>query len=406
MSAGRRDAILLLTARSLRLLSYGFLSVILALYLAGLGLSVAQIGTLLTVALIGGAVTTALVSATVGWLGVRRALIAWSALLAVGGVVLAASRAYPALLVVATLGVLSPSGQDVGPFLSLEQAALAGAGPRVRLYAWYNLVGYVAVAFGGLVVATAIPALQRSGLSLLDAQRALVWSFAAMGVVLVFPYALLSPGVEVRTRTGGNKAGLRESRRILMRLSGLFALDALAGGLIVQSLVAYWFTQRFGIGLATLGPLFFGTNLMSGISFMISAPLAERIGLLPTMVFTHLPSNILLAAVPFMPTWQSAGAVLLARHLLSQMDVPPRQAYTMAMVVPEERASAAGFTNGVRTAAASIAPAISGAALATVASGLPFVLAGGLKAVYDLALWLTFRRVPMPDADAGSRSRS
>jgi MFS family permease len=180
-----RDATLLLTTRSLRLLSYGYLSIILAFYLAGLGLSIAQIGTLFTVALVGGAVTTALVSATAGWLGVRRALIAWSALLAVGGVALAASRAYPALLAVAALGGLSPSGQDVGPFLSLEQAALAGAGPRVRLYAWYNLAGYVAVAVGGLVVATAIPALQRSGLSLLDAQRALVWSFAAMGVVLV-----------------------------------------------------------------------------------------------------------------------------------------------------------------------------------------------------------------------------
>ncbi len=406
MNADRRDAILLFTARSLRLLSYGYLSIILAVYLTGLGLSVAKIGTLFTVAFAGGAVTTALVSATANWLGVRRALMTWSALLAVGGVVLAATRAYPALLVVAALGVLSPSGQDVGPFLSLEQTALAGAGPRVRLYAWYNLAGYVAVAFGGLVVATVIPALQRAGLNPLDAQRALVWSFAAVGVVLIFPYAFLSRGVEARTRVAVDTAGPRRSRRIILQLSGLFALDALAGGLIVQSLVAYWFTQRFGIGLATLGPLFFGTNLMSGISFMISAPLAERIGLLPTMVFTHLPSNVLLAAVPFMPTWQSAGAVLLARHILSQMDVPPRQAYTMAMVVPEERASAAGFTNGIRTAAASIAPAISGAALATAASGLPFVLAGGLKAVYDLALWLTFRRVPVPDAGAGSRGQS
>ena len=406
MSAVQRDANLLFATRSLRLLSYGYLSVILAVYLAGLGLSAAQIGTLLTVALVGGAVTTALVTTAAGWLGVRRALIAWSALTAVGGVALAASRAYPALLVVAALGVLSPSGQDVGPFLSLEQAALASAGPRVRLYAWYNFAGYVAVALGGLVVAVVIPALQRSGLSLLDAQRALVWSFAAMGVVLIFPYALLSRGVEARSRTRADTARLRQSRRIVMRLSGLFALDSLAGGLIVQSLVAYWFTRRFGIDLATLGPLFFGTNLMSGVSFMISAPLAERIGLLPTMVFTHLPSNVLLAAVAFMPTWQSAGAVLLARQMLSEIDIPPRQAYTMAVVVPEERASAAGFTNSVRTAAASIAPAISGAALASAASGLPFVLAGGLKAIYDLSLWFTFRKVPVPDAPTDARGRS
>jgi MFS family permease len=181
-------------------------------------------------------------------------------------------------------------------------------------------------------------------------------------------------------------------------LSALFGVDALAGGLILQSLVAYWFTQRFGVPLEHLGLVFFGTNLLSAISFLVAAPLAERFGLLNTMVFTHLPSNLLLIVVAFMPTWPLAVGALLLRHALSQMDVPTRQAYTMVLVTPEERAAAAGMTNAVRTGAAAFSPTISGIAFQTAQLGLPFILSGALKSIYDVTLWLMFRAVPLREA--------
>lgn len=399
-----RDAGLLLAARGLRLFAYGFLSVVLAVYLASAGLSAGQIGALFTVALAGGAVVTVALSTLADRWGRRGTLIVSSVLMGAGGAALASSDNFFILLVVAAFGTFSPSGQEVGAFQSLEQAALAQTSERVRVrvYAWYNLVGYLAAALGGLAVGVAIPALRCVGWSEIEAQRALVWAFAGAGLALLLPYAAMSAAVETRPVGDGSRLGLRQSRGVVWRLSALFGLDALAGGLVIQSLVAFWFNQRFGVGAEQLGPLFFGTNLMSGLSFLVAARLAERFGLLNTMVFTHMPSNVLLALVPFMPSWQLAGAVLIARHALAQMDVPTRQAYTMILVAPDERAAAAGFTNAVRTAAASVAPAISGLALQAAASGLPFVLAGGLKIVYDLTLWLTFRRVPLPEGASRS----
>jgi predicted MFS family arabinose efflux permease len=209
------------------------------------------------------------------------------------------------------------------------------------------------------------------------------------GIYALFPSS--GPAVDRSPR----RAGLHRSRRLVLGLTALFGLDALAGGLVVQGLVALWFSQRFGLGLEQLGPIFFGTNVLSALSFPAAAHLARRFGLLRTMVGTHLPSNVLLASVPFMPSWQTAAVVLLARHALSQMDVPVRRAYTMALVAPEERAQAAGFTNAVRNFAAAIAPVFSGVALQAAPAGLPFVAAGALKATYDVVLWLVFRRVPL-----------
>ena len=193
------------------------------------------------------------------------------------------------------------------------------------------------------------------------------------------------------------RLGLHRSRTIVMHLAGLQAIDALAGGFIVQSLLAYWFSLRFGVGPEALGALFFGTNLLSALSFLAATRVAERVGLLNTMVFTHLPSNVLLLLVPFMPSFATAAAALLARHLLSQMDVPARQAYTVALVAPEERAAAAGFTASVRALAQACAPVVAGTTLAVAASPAPFLLAGGLKIVYDLSLFLRFRSVPLTD---------
>jgi MFS family permease len=404
MNAADRDILLLYGSRGLRMFAYGFLSVLLALYLAGLGYGGAQIGVLLSVALAGSAVTTAAVSLLADRWGRRRTLVLSSLLLAGAGLALAAEGPYPLLLLFAAVGTMSPTGQEVGPYQSLEQAALARAGAGgaaraggVHTYAWYNLVGSLAGAFGALAAGLVPPLLVRLGWSEPDALRSLLWAFVACGLVLAVLSALLSAQVEPPAGEGIARAtgGLHRSRGIVLRLTALFGLDSLAGGLVVQSLVAFWFHQRFGVGLEQLGPLFFGTNLLSALSFLAAARLAERFGLLNTMVFTHLPSNLLLALVPFMPTWQLAAAVLLARHTLSQMDVPTRQAYTMAVVAPSEQAAAAGLTNAVRTGAASVAPLLSGFALQFAASGLPFVISGGLKAIYDIGLWLTFRRVPL-----------
>lgn len=392
-----RDGRILVWARGLRMLSYGFLSVVLALYLSDTGASPAQIGLLFTVALAGGAATTAAVSLMVERWGRRRTLIVSALLMAAAGAALAARQPFFVLLPLAAAGALSPSGQEIGPFQSLEQAVLAQASTapdRVMPYAWYNLVGALAAAVGALATET-VPFLQHTwGWTALAAEQALVWAFAGVGLVLAVQYLALSDSVEVAARrgSGARVPGLGESRGIVMRLAALFGLDALAGGLVVQSLVAFWFHQRFGAGPEQLGPLFFGTNLLSAFSYLVAARLADRFGLLNTIVFTHLPSNVLLALVPFMPTWPLAALMMLARSALSQMDVPTRQAFTMALVAPEERAAAAGLTNAVRPAAQSLAPAISGLALQSAASGLPFVLAGGLKSAYDLALWLAFRR--------------
>jgi MFS family permease len=377
--------------------------VILALYLSALRFSTVQVGLVFTVALAGGAAVTVAASIRADRWGRRPVLAATSLLMAMGGAVLGLGVGLPLLLLVAATGTLSPSGQEIGPFQPLEQAGLAEATAtpgRVMPYAWYNLVGYFAIAVGALIAGAVPTRLQADGWTPLAAQRVLVWTFAATGVVLAALYLMLSPSVEAPSRqTPIRRSVLHRSRGIVVRLSALFAVDAFAGGLVVQSLIAFWFHERFGVGLDRLGPLFFGTNLLSATSSLAAARLADRFGLLNTMVFTHLPSNVLLAAVPFMPSWPLAAIVLLARHALSQMDVPTRQAYTMTLVAPEERSAAAGLTNAVRPAASSLSPAISGVALQTAASGLPFVLAGVLKIGYDLILWTIFRKVPTSPSD-------
>jgi hypothetical protein len=226
----------------------------------------------------------------------------------------------------------------------------------------------------------------------------MLWLYAAAGALVTVLYLAMArrPAPPVRPATAVlGRLGLHRSRRAVLELSSLQALDAFAGGFIMQGLLAYWFHVRFGAGPEALGTLFFGTSLLSGLSSLLAVRIAERVGLLNTAVFTHLPSNVLLLAVPFMPTFTTAAAVLLARHLLSQMDVPTRQAYTMALVAAEERPAAAGLTASARALAQAAAPVLSGAAMTVAATPLPFVAAGVLKIAYDLALFFRFRRVPL-----------
>jgi MFS family permease len=392
------DGRLLFLTSALRNVAYGFLSVTLGLYLAALGLATTAIGGVFAAALAGGAAMTIILSLLSGRLGRRRVLLASALLMAGAGVVYALSANAVLLSLAAIAGTISPSGKEVGPFLSLEQAILPQTAPDARrtgLFAAYNLVGSLSSALGALVAA--VPPLL--GVPTIAGGRLLLWAYALAALLLLLLYTRLSPKAEIirpdsaPTRHGG----LHRSRGIVARLAVLFAVDSFAGAFVVQSLVAYWFHLRYGVDIAALGAIFFGVNLCAALSFLAAAPLARRIGLLNTMVFTHLPSNVLLVLVALMPNAGLAIAVLLLRSLLSQMDVPTRQSYTMAVVAPDERAAAAGITSVARSAAAAAAPAFAGATLAVPALGLPFLIAGSLKIVYDLAILATFRDIRPPE---------
>jgi hypothetical protein len=365
----------ILICRAARSLAYGALAVVLAPGLAARGVGTSAIGALITAMLLSGALLSALSGRLVRAVG-GRATYAASGAAMIGAAALLGGGV-PAIVVACLLGVVSPGGQDVGPFAAVEQTVLA-SDPRAltRRLSWYNVVAALGVAFGALLAAV----LSYAGVLLL---------YAAAGMVVVIGSALI-PEIRMDRAVA---ADVRVTRfGTVERLAALFALDAFAGGFVVQAFLAYWFMLRFGVGPHTIGPLLFGANLLAAASLLLADRVAARIGLLPTMVFTHLPSNVLLCLVPLMPTFPLAAAVLLARFALSQMDVPTRQAYTFSLVPPHDRARAAGVTAAVRPAAAAVAPILTGVAFGVAALGAPFVLAGALKIVYDLALFATFRR--------------
>ena len=402
-----RDARLLFLARAVRMSGYGALGVILVLYLAAAGLDAGQIGVLLTLTLAGDTLISLWLTTHADRIGRRRTLILGALLMAGAGAAFAGSTGFLVLLVAATLGVLSPSGSEVGPFLPIEQASLTEVTPsahRTSIYAWYNLTGSVATATGALIAGFAVGALQAAGWSSLDAYRAILVGYAGLGLVLVPIVRTVSDAVEVppADTSIARRFGLHRSRGVVGRLSALFALDAFAGGLIIQSLLAFWFHDRFGLPEPALGAIFFGANLLAAVSALAAARIAARIGLINTMVFTHLPSNVLLMLVPLMPTVELAIVVLLARFSISQMDVPTRQSYTMAVVEPDERSAAAGVTGIARTTGAALSPLIAAPLFAVPGlAAVPFFLAGGLKIVYDLALWRAFRSRRAPEDPGG-----
>jgi hypothetical protein len=312
------------------------------------------------------------------------------------------------LLVAAVVGVLSPSGNELGPFLAIEQACLAEVirdEDRTRVFAWSHVLGFTANALGALAGGGIAHLLQHQGWTPLESYRALLWLYAAFGAGLFVIFAPLGREMEApRTSPVGGGVipaswhGLHEAKGHVARLSALFSLDAFGGGFIVQSFVAYWFHRKFGVDLATLGGIFFGTTLLSGLSALAAVPLAKRFGLLNTMVFTHLPSNVLLALVPFMPTLGSAVGVLLARHVISQMDVPTRQSYVNAIVPAAERSAANGITTTIRQLGTALGPLVAGPLMGLPAlAGWCFVMSGGLKSIYDLIIWRAFSHVKPPE---------
>jgi MFS family permease len=399
------DIILLFTTRSIRLFAYGLLSVVLALYLAQIGLAEREIGLLLSLTLAGDVAISLWITSIADRFGRRRMLVLGSLLMIFAGALFLSTRLFWLLALSAIVGIISPSGNEIGPFLSIEQAALSqlvADRNRTGVFAWYNLTGSFSTALGSLSGGGLVFLLHQSGKSLLHSYQYVLALYAALGVLLVILFLSLSAAVEIpaQPQKPANRAlfGLHHSRDVVMKLSRLFALDAFAGGFIVQSLVAYWFYLKFHMEPATLGALFFGANLLAGISSLFAARLAARFGLINTMVFTHIPSNLLLMLVPLMPTQGLAVMVLLLRFSVSQMDVPTRQSYTMAVVRPDERAAASGVTNVARSVGASISPALVGQLMASPALlGFPFFLSGGLKIVYDLLLYRSFRSLPPPE---------
>jgi MFS family permease len=319
------------------------------------------------------------------------------------GVPFALSGNFFVLLLAATVGVISPSGHEVGPFLAIEQAALSQVLPEDRRtvgFAWYNLTGSFATAAGALTGGWAAQILQSSGMAPVASYRVLVIAYAAGGLVLAALFSRVSGAIEASAAIGTTSLGLHRSKGVVLRLSALFSLDAFAGGFVIQSIVAYWFHVRFGVAPGMLGSIFFVANLLAGLSALYSVRLANRIGLIRTMVFTHIPSNVLLIMVPLMPSLPLAVAVLLLRFSISQMDVPTRQAYTMQVVAPDERSAAAGVTGIARTTGAALSPVLAGHLLALPAfAGVPFLLAGGLKILYDLLLYRSFNSSEPSRAD-------
>ncbi len=405
-----RDSRLLFATRTARLFGYGFLSVVLVLYLTQLGLSEGQVGLLLTLTLIGDTAISLWITTHADQIGRKRMLLAGAGLMILAGLLFVATSNYFLLVLAATVGVISPSGNEVGPFLSIEQAALSHLLPdnrRTGVFAWYNLVGSFATALGALSGGGLSQILRSSGMPALKSYRFVVGGYALIGLLLAVMFLGLSPAVETLSKVKPDLSseakpttflGLGRSRGIVLRLAALFSLDAFAGGFVISSLVAYWFHVRFGAEPGVLGAIFFGANILAGISALSAAWVARRIGLIRTMVFTHLPSNVLLMLVPLMPNLPLAITVFLLRFSISQMDVPTRQSYTMAMVEPEERSAASGVTGVARTVGASLAPIFTGILFSNPALlSLPFLISGSLKIVYDLILYRSFQAHRPPE---------
>jgi MFS family permease len=401
-----RDGRLILMAKSFRSLGYGLLSVILGLYLERSGFTPFATGLILTFTLVGSALLTALMALYADRLGRRRVVMVSALLMIFSGAAFAVSQSLWLLILAALTGTVSSTSGEVGPFETVEQAILpqtVAAERRNRVFGWYHTLGAIAVSLGSL--GAAIPAWLHSAylVDLVTGHRLMFMCYAGLATGSLFCFAGLSRGVELQVegkRDRNRWLALSRSRGNVGRLASLFALDALGGGFIIQSMLAYWFALRFEVGGEILGPVFLGVNLMKALSYPLAIRLADRFGLINTMVFSHLPSNLLLIVIPFLPSLEWAIGFLLGRHLLAQMDVPARSSYVVAIVDPEERTAATGVTTLARTVAQSVGPVLAGLTLQSVAMGAPFFIGGGLKIVYDLALYFNFRGIRPPEEEA------
>jgi len=389
----------LLAARAMRAFADGYMALLLPAYLLALGLGTLEVGIVSTATMLGSALATLAVGAW-GYRFAGRTLLRGAALLMVAtGVAFAGVASFWPLLVVAFVGTLNPSSGDVSVFLPLEHARLAHAAAgraRIALFARYSVLGALFASLGALAAA-APDALGRIGVAPLDALRAMFLGYGAIGLAVWLLYRRL-PADRDNAGSVAPAAPLGPSRAIVVRLAALFSVDAFAGGLVVNSLLALWLFERFGFSLTQAAAFFFWTGLLSAASQLAAPRVAARIGLLNTMVFTHIPANVCLVAAALAPTLPLALVLLFIRSALSQMDVPTRTAYVMAAVTPAERTAAASFTAVPRSLAAALSPTLSGALLAAGWIALPLVGCGVLKIAYDLTLWRAMRRVRVDSA--------
>src|SRR5215213_6104050 len=397
-SEATRDASILLRARAVRAFADGFVSVLLPLHLTTLGFDGFQIGAVATATLLGSAALTLLVGLVAYRLGRDVLLVRASLLMIATGLGFAFVHAFWPLMMVAFVGTLNPSSGDVSLFLPTEQALLpqtVSDRQRTALFARYSLVGSLVAAAGALMAGLPELVADQTRLSLAQALDGMFLLYAGLGLVALLLYRGLS--LAVASEPGVATAPLTTSKTIVYKLAALFSLDSFGGGFVVQSLLALWLFQRFELSVATAGTIFFWTGVLAAFSALAAARVADRIGLLNTAVFTHLPSNLFLVLTPFMPTAELAVAMLLLRSALSQMDVPTRNSYVMAVVTPAERPAAASVTAVPRSLAAALSPLLSGWLLTLSPFGWPLVIGGVLKGVYDVLFLLMFKTVRPPE---------
>lgn len=388
----------LLVAKGLRAFGDGFVSLLLPLYLLELGFGALQVGIIATATLLGSGLLTLFVGLHAYRFAQRSLLLAATVLMAATGVGFAVATDFWPLLVIAFVGTLNPSSGDVSVFLPLEHALLSGVVTdknRTAVFARYSLVGALLAALGSL--AAVLPASMAShlGWSVKGSIQAMFAVYAMLGVIAAFAYSGLPKAAP--PETPATRAPLGQSRKTVYMLAALFSLDAFGGGFVVQSMVALWLYQRFGLSLATAGEIFFWTGLLTAASYLVAVRIAGRIGLVNTMVFTHLPSNLCLVAIPFVPDLGWVIALLFIRSALSQMDVPTRSSYVMAVVTPQERPAAASVTAVPRSLASAVGPFLAGYLLGMSTFGWPLVVAGVVKIAYDVLLLVVCRKVKPPE---------
>jgi MFS family permease len=401
------DAKRLVWAKGLRAVGDGYVSILLPAYLMALGHSPFAVGVLTTATLLGSASLTLLTGLTISRFGHRRALLAASALMILTGLGFASVEAFWPLLLVAFVGTLNPSSGDVSVFLPMEQSLLTRSvadRDRTDLFARYSLAGALMGAFGTLLAAVPDRAAANLGITFVEAVQAMFVLYALIGVAAGLLYRGLSDVRRGLPRTVDPPLG--PSRSIVYRMTALFSIDAFGGGFLVQTILALWLLQTFDLPVATAATIFFWTSLCSAASQLAAAPLARRIGLVNTMVFTHLPSSLCLIAIPFIPNLGVVIGLLMVRSLLSQMDVPTRTSYVMAVVTPPERPAAASLTSVPRSLASAVSPVIAGYLMTISGFAWPLLIGGALKIGYDLALLAMFRHIRPPEETGRSEARS
>ncbi|NHH97808.1 putative MFS-type transporter [Candidatus Nitrosotalea sp. FS] len=397
-----RDGKLLLGARVVRTFSYGFLSVILAIYLKLVGFDDILVGIVLTATLVNSVFFNLLSSAYADKIGRKNILIIYAALMIASSVIFFVTSNYIALVIAALVGTINVTGSEVGAFLSLEQAILpqtvSDAKKRNSIFAIYNAVGTFAMSAG--VLLSGLPSiLQNYGFDKIGAIKELFLIYAACAVVVLVIYMMLSKNIEAKE----NKSGMSiknispKSKNIILKMSSLFAVDSFGGGFVIQSIVSFWFYTKFGADLSSLSYIFAIAGVLTAVSYMASTKIASKIGLVNTMVFTHIPSNILLILLAFAPSLWIAVSLFFARMSLSQMDVPTRQSYIMGVVSENERIPAAVYTNTSRNISQAISPSITGIIIQTLSLSAPFVVGGVLKIVYDVGIFFSFRKIKPPE---------